>query len=361
MTTVLDRLISKEYLKLFLLIIISFLSLYLIVDFFERIRMFMSNHATLSQIISYFFFKIPMIISQIIPAAALLAALITFGSMSRSNEIVALKANGISLYRTAASVVTISFIICIFAFSISEFITPYTNQVADRILYVNIQKKQTFGTFKQNQIWYRGKNAIYNFKMFDPETSTIKGITINYLNKKFELTKRIDAEMAEWRQKQWTFYNLLITNFNAGDFPSIERAAMKVIDLPEKPSDFTSIQKDADKMGFFELKEYIKKIKSEGYDATRYLVDLHGKIAFSLVSILLAVIGISFSLKSSARSGSIGRSIGTGIIVGFSYWLVFAFTMSLGRSGTLTPFIAAWFADFLFGIFALIMFLRVRT
>lgn len=360
--TVLDRFISKEYLKLFLLILISFLSLYLIVDFFDRMRMFMSNNATLFQIISYVISKIPMIISQIIPAAALIAALMTFGSMSRDNEIVAMKANGISLYRTAAPVLIISVIICIFSFLISEFIIPHTNQIADRILYVNIQKKQTLGIFKQNQIWYRGKNAIYNFRMFDPETSTIKGITINYLNKKFELTMRIDAEMAEWKEKQWTFYNLLITKFNTGgDFPSIERAATKVIELPEKPSDFTSIQKDADKMGFFELKKYIKKIKSEGYDTTRYLVDLHGKIAFSVVSVLLAVIGISFSLKSSARSGSIGRSIGTGIIIGFSYWLVFAFTMSLGRSGALTPFIAAWFANFLFSAFALIMFFRVRT
>jgi lipopolysaccharide export system permease protein len=358
--TTLDRLISKEYLKLFFLIVLSFLSLYLIVDLFEKMRMFMSNHATLSQIISYFFFKIPLIISQIIPAAALFASLITFGSMSRFNEIMAMKASGISLYRIIAPVVIVSGIICAFAFLISELITPFTNQTADKILYTDVQKKRTLGSFKQNQIWYRGKNAIYNIKIFDPETNTLRGITINYLNKKFELTMRIDAKTAEWKNGQWIFYNLLITKFDRETFPSVERAAMKIIELPEKPSDFTGIQKSADQMGFFELRRYIKKIKSEGYDATQYIVDLHGKIAFCLVSVILVVLGASFSLKSSVRSSGLGHSIGLGIIIGFSYWVVFAFTMSLGHSGTLPPFIAAWFADFLFAVFAVVMFLRAK-
>jgi lipopolysaccharide export system permease protein len=55
------------------------------------------------------------------------------------------------------------------------------------------------------------------------------------------------------------------------------------------------------------------------------------------------------------------QSIGAGIVIGFSYWLVFAFTMSLGRSGTLPPLLAAWLANILFGAASIIMFLRVKT
>jgi lipopolysaccharide export system permease protein len=87
---------------------------------------------------------------------------------------------------------------------------------------------------------------------------------------------------------------------------------------------------------------------------------MHGKIAFSLVSIILAIIGVSFSLRSE-RSGGVTQSIGVGIVIGFSYWLVFAFTMSLGRSGTLPPLLAAWTANILFGIASLLMYRRVKT
>jgi lipopolysaccharide export system permease protein len=359
--TILDRYVMKEFVRLFVLILVLFLSLFLIVEFFERIRMFLSNDASPRQIVSYFFYMIPMMVSQTIPASVLLASLITFSSLSKNSEIVAMKANGISLYRTSLPLIFITTLICILAFFNSEFITPYGNQKAHFIKLVEVQKREHRGTFKQNQLWYRGKYGIYNLKMFDPTTNTIQGITINYLDRDFTLKMRIDAEKAEWRDGKWTFYNLLITRFAEAEFPSLEYISTKVVDLPETPSDFNSAQKEADDMGYAELRKYVKKIQSEGYDATRYVVDMHGKIAFTLVSIILVIIGISFSLMKTERSGGIMQSIGIGIFIGFSYWIVHAFALSLGRSGTIPPILSAWFANFMWGIASVIMFLRVKT
>jgi Predicted permeases len=358
--TILDRYISREFIKIFLLVIASFLSLYLIIDFFERIRMFLSNNASFYQIISYFFFKTPMIISQIMPAVVLLSSLLTFGMLSKHSEIIAMKANGVSLYRTSLPVIIISVIVCIFTFLFSEFITPYANQKAEYIKLVEVKKHKKPGSFKQNQMWYRSRDAIYNFNIFDPDTDTLKGVTINYLDRDFQLTMRIDAKQAKWEDGKWVFHNLLITRFHSDDFPSIERVTSRVIDIPEKPLDFKAVQKDIEEMGYLELRDYVKKIQSEGYDATRYLADLHGKIAFPLVSIILAIIGVSFSLRSE-RSGGVAQSISVGIITGFSYWIVFAFALSLGRSGTLPPLLSAWIANIIFASAAAVMFLRVRT
>jgi lipopolysaccharide export system permease protein len=197
--------------------------------------------------------------------------------------------------------------------------------------------------------------------MVDLKTNTLQGITIHYLDRDFALKMRIDAEKAEWRDGQWIFYNLLITRFTEAEFPSLEYVSTKVMDLPEKPSDFNFVQKEADNMGYVELRKYVKKIQSEGYDATRYVVDMHGKIAFTLVSIILAIIGISFSLMKTERSGGIMQSIGIGIFIGFSYWLVHAFAMSLGRSGTIPPVMSAWFTNVLWGAASVTMFLRVKT
>jgi lipopolysaccharide export system permease protein len=156
--TILDRYVIKEFIRLFFLILALFLSLFLIVEFFERIRMFLSNNASPHQIVSYFFFMIPMMVSQTIPVSVLIASLITFSSLSKNSEIVAMKANGISLYRSSLPVIIASALICIFAFLNSEFITPYGNQRADHIRIVEVQKREHRGTIKQNQLWYRGKN-----------------------------------------------------------------------------------------------------------------------------------------------------------------------------------------------------------
>ncbi len=359
--TILDRYVTEEYIKSFILILLSFTALFLIIDLFERMRMFLSNHATINQILAYLIYMVPMIISQAIPVAVLLASLIVFSHLSKYSEIHAMKANGVSLYRTSVPVIIIAFVICILSFLFNEYITPYANEKADHIKIVEIEKQKPLGSFKQDQIWYRGAKGIYNFKMFDSATNSLKGITINYLDKNFSLTMRIDAEVARWEDNHWFFYNLMITHFPAGQFPSVEWVSKKVIDLPEKPVDFTSVQKEANKMGYMELRRYINKIQSEGYDATRYVVDMHGKVAFTLVSMILVIIGISFSLMRTERSGGIMQCIGVGIIIGFSYWVVHALSMSFGRSGTIPPLLSAWIANLILGAISIVMYLRVKT
>jgi lipopolysaccharide export system permease protein len=356
----LDRYILREFVKTFSLIVVSLVCLYLIVDFFERIRMFLSNDATASQMASYFIFNIPMILSQMIPVTFLLSTLLTFGLLSKNSEITAMKANGVSLYRISMPVISLSLFVCIFAFLLAEFITPYTNQKAKYIKLVEVQKRKNPGSFKENQIWYRGEEGIYNFTLFDPEKSALKGVKINFLDRDMNLTRRIDAKEALWNEGAWHFRDLVITTFPKGDFPVLERASSRIIDLPEKPADFTAVQKDTEEMGFWELRKFIEKVRTEGYDATQYITDLHGKIAFPLVSLILAFLGVAFSLKSE-RSGGIAQGVGTGIIIGFSYWIVFAFSMSLGHAGTLPPFIAAWSANIILGAAALLLYLRIRT
>ena len=356
----LDRYIAREFVKSFLLILVSFVCLYLIIDFFEKIRMFLSNHATLGQMASFFFFGIPMIIAQTTPVAVLLSSLITFGVMARHSEVLAMKGNGISLHRASVPIVVIAAFICILTFLFSEFITPAANQKADYIKLVEVQKRKAVGTFKQDEIWYRGRYGIYNFRIFEPETNTLTGVVINHFDRKMNLIERIDAERAEWREDKWVCHNVLITRFPAEDFPVMERLPEWIMDIPEKPSDFMVVQKDADTMGYLELRRFARKIEAEGYDATRYLADMHAKIAYPFIGLIVAVLGISFSLRSE-RSGGVIRSIGAGVAIGFSYWIIHAFALSLGRSGVIPPLLAAWLANIILGATSIAMFSRIRT
>ncbi len=358
--TILDRYIFREFFKWFFLTMLSFTFVYLIVDFFGRIRMFLSNGATFVQTVEYFGYSIPQVISHTMPVSVLLASLLAFSVLSRNNEIIAMKSSGVSLYRASVPLLAAAVVISAFSFLFNEFITPHANQKAKYIKIVDVQKQQKRGVFKQNQIWHRSKNAIYNFAYFDPGTNSLRGISINYFDRDFKLTTRIDAREARWVQDRWVLSQVLTAKFPENAFPELETAASKEIDLPETPSDLNAVQKDTDEMGFFELREFIHKIRADGYDAGRYLADLHGKIAFIMVNIILVILGISFSLKSE-RSGGVALSIGTGIIIGFSYWIVFAFTLSMGRSLRLSPFLAAWSANMILGAVAAFLYLRIKT
>ena len=358
--TILDRYILKEFFKWFFLTLLSFTLVYLIVDFFGRIRMFLSNHATVMQIVGHFGYGIPQIITHTLPVSVLLASLLTFSVLSRNNEIVAMKSSGVSLYRASLPLLIAAVLISAVSFLFNEFITPQANQKAKYIEFVEVKKQQKTGVYKQNQIWHRSKNAIYNFAYFDPATNILKGITINYFDQDFRLTMRIDARQARWERNEWVLSNVLISTFSKDAFPELKRESALKIDLPDTPADLKAVQKDTDEMGFFELRDFIRKLQADGFDAGRYLADMHGKIAFVMVNIILVLLGVSFSLKSE-RSGGIALSIGAGIVIGFSYWIVFAFSLSLGRSMALPPMLAAWSANIILGAIALVLYLRVKT
>ena len=356
----LDKYILREFLRFFLITCITFIALYLIVDFFEKIRMFLSNKASAAQMASYFFYSIPIIISLTLPFAILLSTLLTYSFLSKFSEITAMKANGVSLYRIALPALAVAAIISVFLFFFTELVTPASIQKTEYIVKVDVQKQTSMGFFKQNEIWYRGRNAIYNFKLFDVEKNILRGVTINQLNPDFTLKMRIDAERAEWINNQWVFFNLLSTTFNENNAPSLEWSKQKAIHIPEGPNDFKIIQKDAEKMGYFELRRYVNKIQAEGYDVSKYRVDLNGKLAFPFVCVILVFIGMSFSVRSE-RSGGLMQSLALGIFIGASYWIVHAFCMSLGKSGMLPSFVAAWASNILFSSLAAFLFYRIRT
>ena len=114
---------------------------------------------------------------------------------------------------------------------------------------IDVQKQQSLGSFKQDQIWYRGQKGIYNFKLFDAQSNTLQGITIYYLDREMNLIMRLDAEWGEWKEGHWLFHNLLITRFRTGEFPDPSKIRQQVVDLPEKPEDFKVVQKDAETHG----------------------------------------------------------------------------------------------------------------
>jgi lipopolysaccharide export system permease protein len=354
----LDKYILKEFIRFLMITFISFIALFLIIDFFEKIKMFLSNKASLIQISSYFLFSIPMIISYVLPPAVLIATLMTFSSLSKYSEITAIKANGINIYRVTAPLLILAVILTVFLFYFSELIAPQSTQKSIHIIKVELRKKQNLGVLKQNEIWYHGESAIYNFKIFDMGKNILYGVTINNLNPDFTLKSRIDAKEAIWQNGHWLFKNLLMTRFDHNDNPVLEWSEGKIIQIPEKPEDFNVMQKGVEKMGYFDLRKYVKKIQSEGYDATRYLVDLHGKISFPFVVLIMVIIAVPFSLRSE-RSGGILQSLSIGIVVGFSYWVVHAFCMSLGKSEIIPALLAAWMANLLFATLAVFLFSKV--
>ena len=125
--------------------------------------------------------------------------------------------------------------------------------------------------------------------------------------------------------------------------------------LDLKPDGIGQLIKKSEEMSFTELKNYVNKIENEGYDATTYVVDLHSKIAFPFICIIMALTGAATGMKSFAKE-SIPKAVTIGIVISFFYWVFYGIGLSLGYGKFLPPFIAAWITNFFF--FSIVFYLN---
>ena len=130
-----------------------------------------------------------------------------------------------------------------------------------------------------------------------------------------------------------------------------------IIDIEEKPKDFLRRESSAEFMTYHKLKEYIQRLSGSGAKIVqKLLVDLHYKISFPFVSLIIMFLGIPFAL-SAQGPGKIA-SIGLSILIAFFYYVVEALSLALGKRGALPPILAAWFANLLFSTVAIMLLRR---
>ena len=110
-------------------------------------------------------------------------------------------------------------------------------------------------------------------------------------------------------------------------------------------------------MGLAELGRTIAKVEKEGYGATRYRVDYHGKIAAPFVCLFLSVLGAAIALRGKLRQG-MPVSIIYGLAIAFAYWIFNSFCLSLGYAEMMPPVVAAWVANVVFACISIFLLLN---
>lgn len=345
--TLLNRYIFMEFIRLFLVTLAGLLVVYLCVDFLQKADDFIRYKAGIVQIGAYFLYNLPSIATPSIPIAALMATLLSLGNLSRYNEIIAMRAGGLSIGRIMVPVLVGGLIISVFGFVNNELIMPVYAARANFIRNVEIEKKQQKVVFQQRRLWLRGPdNSIANIDFISPDRDLMLGVNIFKLNPDFTLRQRIQADSLVWESGAWRLKGS--RKFTpSGDAVIAGSADGEIFNVVESPGDLGMIVKRSEEMNFGELWSYVGRLKSTGYKAARYEVDLYGKLAFPLSSLLMVMIAAPLSLQR-VRSGGAGKGIALAMLIAFAYWALTSVGTALGRSGALTPIPAAWLANILF-------------
>lgn len=354
--TVTSLYILRRFAAVFFALMATFVVLYLIVDVLDRLDILFRHDATLSASVRYFVFKIPLMITHVLPAATLVATLLALGLLARSNEITAWRASGVSLWQTGRPLLGAALAISGFAFAWEEFVVPQAARRFEHVNRVEIRKLPETSLLSDKQIWFQGSGGFYNVDLIDMRRRTLYGLTVYRLTPDFRISAIIEAKSASWTGDRWHTEGVVEhAGLPGGDLTSRDRPdGLELIDEPI--ADFLAIKRNPEELSYRELRDRIESLSRKGVDASHLKVDLNLKLAVPFASLILACIGVPIA-GAVRRQPSIPQILAGGLVVGFSYWVVLGFARSLGEGGLLDPVLAAWSANAVLGLVGVALFL----
>jgi len=347
--------------RFFLLALAAFSGLYLLIEFFDKIDNFTKYHATFAQYLLYFSCKLPLIITQVIPLAVLLGVFLTVGEFSRHNELTAMRAGGMSLTHIGLPLLGVGFFISFIILVTGEWVVPLTSHVSNQVYDIELATAGNRPIMSRDKLWLRDGDAIVNIRLALPDQKLLQGVTIQEIDEQYRPLQRLDADKATFQDNGWMGEKVTVTRFDAesGEITGVTQQTTTLLPLSKTPEEFNAAVDRKEEMNIADLTRLAKKVRAEGYDPTRYLIDRQGRIATPFASFIMAFLGIPFALQRG-RGSSLAAGIAVSIAIGIIYHLFQGTMLAFGYSGAIPVLVAAWSPNLIFGIFGLYLLKRAH-
>ncbi len=318
-------------------------SLYVVIDVFDRIGEVLPFSPSSASLVSYFLFKLPKILFDVFPAASLLATLVSIGMLSRSREILALRACGISTRRIAAPIITCAMLLSIGALYWSENVVPVAATRSRWLWDVELKQKVYRGVFDAASIWYQSDRGFVHIRRYDAGTRVITGLTLYEADRQFQLHRVDEVDSVTWQDGRWIASGGFVKELDGSELRVRPLAPGEFV-LAEDPENLAARKRRPEEFSFAQLRDQIRQLEARGLAADELLVDLHHKLAWPFAGFVVALLGVPVALRAGRGSG-LARGTAVGLVIGFGYWILTGLALSAGRTGTLSPIVAAWCAN----------------
>lgn len=360
---ILDLYVLRGWVFYFLVLLVAFAGVYMIFDFFQLLGDIVRNHAGPGMVLNYYRYLSPQVIYLMLPLSVLVATLVNFSLLVKSNQVTAIKAAGISLYRISLPVLALAALLSAGMFVLGDDYLPQTNQ-RQSALRNEIKGKPPQTFFRPDLQWIFGESSrLYNYRFFDPERDVFASLSVfEFDPQTFSLTRRIYADRAFWEPHlgRWVLENGWERSLEGDKVTRYQPFAVETFkELTEPPSYFKKEVITSDQMSALELRRYINELSLSGFDVVQLSVELYRKFSYPLIALVVGLIAIPFSFTAGRKGALSGAALSIGIAI--VYWSAQSLFETLGNLNQLPPAVAAWAPDVLFGLGGIYLLLRVRT
>lgn len=349
--SIIDRYIIRKFLGTFFYSITLLILIVIIFDLSEKIDDFLTKQAPLDAIIfDYYFNFIPFFINLFSSLFTFISVIFFTSRLAARTEIIAILGGGISFRRLLRPYMIAATLLVILTIYLANFLIPITNKQLrefEKKYYKNPQQSRDLNIHMQID-----PGVFVYVETWDKEKKQGTRFTMERFEDK-KLVYKIIADKIAWDtiKSEWRMSNFYSKRYLANGNQKLETGSSKDTLMTLHPNDFMVDVEDIKTMNFNQLNDFIAREKLKGSKNVRqYEVEKHKRFAFPISAIILTLIGVA--LSSRKIRGGIGMHLGLGIAITFSYILFMQISTQFAVFGTLTPIVAVWLPNFLFGILA---------
>jgi len=358
----LDRYVVRLFLLVMTIVTVSGISLYIVADLSETVDEILKYRIAKSMVFAYYKYMSLQIFYDIAPVVILVTTLMTFSLLSRTNEVTAAKALGVSLYRLALPVVLSALLASAFSAYLEAQVLPASNEKVAQ-LKDRIKGKETVRTYRRaDRQWLFGRGRfIYNYSYYDPREKALQRLQVFDFDSEHHLSRRLYADRAVFQgDGKWLFENGWARTFAGGEVASFTRFhGQRAVAFPETPDYFDAEIRPPEQMAYGELADYVEDLKESGQAVPDLEVQLYNKIAYPVISLIMALVALPFAFRLGRQGALYG--VGLSIALGIVFLAVFALFKTLGQAGAIPALAAVWSPSVVFALLSSYLFLGVRT
>ncbi|MBQ6758688.1 MAG: LptF/LptG family permease [Selenomonadaceae bacterium] len=350
---ILDRYIFQEVVFAFLFAICAFTAVFIGSGTLFRIARYITDYgASFSSVVKIFIYGLPNIIMWTFPMSMLLATLLTFGRLSSSSEITAMKSCGISFSRIAAPAIFLGMIVTVCAILFNEHVVPWANTAYNNVVYYEIQGNTELKS--QDHIIVKELNGdrmerLIYAREYKAQNEILEGVTMQLFNEEGKVTHVENATYAEWRNEQWVMHDGMIYDFSDDERTRTMKFDQQILPVKASPRQIVREQKKTEELTMSELKAQIAIMKSQYVNTNKLETELYQRVTVPMASLIFALIGVPLGLQPTRTPSSMGFALSVLII--FLYYAVMTLANAIARGGAIPPMYAVWIPNVI-GLFA---------
>ena len=351
---ILDRYIIKEVMSFVALAVAALTIMLIMQTLFELMDMLINKKVAWPYIVKLLAYRLPAFLVVTFPISLLASSELAIGRLSTDGEVTAMRAGGISLRRIMIPFIIAALAISIFAFLINDYIVPEANHISQNIIREIVLKKGP-PNIKRNVFFRDAENRYFYINLFDEVNMIMQDIMVYELTRE-KFPRTITAKEGKWVVDTWKLKNGTIYNYDSEGKITYEMS-FETLDIMVKEDlqKFFKNQRTPQEMSSKELRQQIDILQQAGADTKNFEVDLYMKYSIPFSGLIFVLLGVPLGLR--VKRGSKATGIILSIVLVLLYYIFLSATRSFGRGDILTPVLAAWLPNIVFGVLGgIIMF-----